>query len=131
MPKALTIGKIAKLAGVNVETVRYYQRKGLLEKPEKPATGYRTYTENTVNKLNFIKRAKQLGFMLSEIALLMDLDNENCSDVKNLAENKLKTIDSKIKDLILIKDALKKSIKACESNKKNLDCPIISSLTQD
>lgn len=131
MSKTLTIGKIAKLAGVNVETVRYYQRKGLLEKPEKPATGYRTYTENTVNKLNFIKRAKQLGFTLSEIALLMDLDNENCSDVKNLAENKLKTIDSKIKDLILIKDALKKSIKACESNEKNLDCPIISSLTQD
>lgn len=131
MKKNFTIGKLAKKANVNLETIRYYQRKGLLEKPEKPPNGYRIYPESTIDKLNFIKRAKQLGFTLSEISLLMDLDNESCSDVKNLAENKLKIINSKINDLTLIKNALKKSIKACEVNEQNLDCPIISSLTQD
>jgi MerR family transcriptional regulator, mercuric resistance operon regulatory protein len=81
-----TIGQLAKVAGVNVETIRYYERRGLISQPPKPAEGYRTYPNATLARIFFIKRAQELGFTLKEINKLLSLDESHCSEVQELAE---------------------------------------------
>ena len=101
----LKIGKVAQLAGVGVETVRFYERKGLLEEPPRNDSGYRQYPHDTIIRLRFIKRAKELGFSLKEIRELFALRNDQhatCGDVRTQAETKLRNIEEKIKDLTRI-----------------------------
>ena len=94
-----SIGKLAQAAQVSVETIRYYERRGLITQPPKPAQGYRTYTKATLARILFIKRAQELGFTLEEIENLLVLGESHCSEVQELAESKLVSVRSKINDL--------------------------------
>jgi len=124
----LTIGRVAHQAGVNVETIRYYQKRGLIQEPDKPAFGYRCYPADTVARIHFIKRAQSLGFTLQEIAILLKLDEGQCSETQALARQKLALVESRIKDLQAISEGIKNLINACESQ-NTPPCPIISALT--
>ncbi|MEE8577760.1 MAG: MerR family transcriptional regulator, partial [candidate division Zixibacteria bacterium] len=92
----LTIGRLASAAAINVETIRYYERRGLIEQPAKPRVGYRLYDNETLQRLLFIKRAKTLGFSLDEIENLLTLSEGQCADVQTLAEQKLDRIKAKV-----------------------------------
>lgn len=124
----MTIGQLASLSGVGVETIRYYQREGLLEQPARPGSGYRYYPQDVIGKLNFIKRAKELGFTLKEIKELLVLrvaPDTACPEVKQQAEVKLEAIEQKIKDLENLKMALSALALACTENPLTSQCPII------
>ena len=95
----LTIGKLADAAGVNVETIRFYERKGLITQPQKPIVGFRQYSSEILHRLHFIKRAQELGFTLDEISSLLKLGDEDCQEVQALAQQKLVLIRKKIIDL--------------------------------
>src|SRR5215469_14163370 len=98
----LTIGQLARRAGVGIETVRFYERQGLLAEPARRASGYRQYTEDVVTRLRFIRRAKELGFSLREIAELIALrldPTKTCGDVRRRAKAKVADIEAKIRDL--------------------------------
>ena len=123
-----TISKLAKKANVGVETIRFYERKGLLEQPIKPIQGYRQYTEQALSRLLFIKRAQYLGFTLAEISSLLILSASNCEDVQQLAEQKLAVIEDKLSDLLNLKESLVSLVSDCKNNPSDKDCPIIQSL---
>ncbi|MCW9031844.1 MAG: Hg(II)-responsive transcriptional regulator [Gammaproteobacteria bacterium] len=127
--KPLTIGVLAKTAKVNIETVRYYQRFGIIDEPPKPADGYRIYPAETIDRIRFIKRAQQLGFSLKEIAELLELGDGHCDDVRLRAEEKQAHIDAQIKDLRMLRGTLDKLIKACQSGSDTAHCPIVDTLT--
>lgn len=113
----ITIGKLAEQVGVNVETIRFYHREGILKEPAKRANGYRYYNEDHALRLNFIKKAKDLGFTLKEIKELFEMNQKSratCSNVKTKAENKIIEIDQKIEDLKQIKKSLQELIVACD-----------------
>ncbi|MEE9345021.1 MAG: MerR family transcriptional regulator [Methylococcales bacterium] len=129
--KLLTISVVAKIAGIGVETIRYYQRIGLVEIPEKPITGYRIYPDDTVSRLLFIRRAKQLGFSLSEISTLFVLGDGKCVETKQLASDKIKNINCKINDLQSIVATLEKLVECCEDNPLHHGCPIISAISNN
>ncbi len=127
----LTIGQVAKKAGVNVETIRYYERLGYIPKPPRPRSGYRQYSEETVNRIQFIKRAQKLGFTLKEISELLSLkvDSGNtCADVKRRAEAKITDIEEKIHNLQGIKKALAELVAMCSGKGPTGECPIIEVL---
>lgn len=126
----LTIGKVAKLAGVGIETIRFYERERIISEPPRSESGYRDYDPEIVTRLHFIKRAKELGFSLKEISELLALrvnPNQNCSGVKKRAEGKLAEIEIKIKDLKRMQKILTKVTEACEASKPISDCPILKS----
>lgn len=123
----LTIGRLARRAGVNVETVRYYQRVGLIREPERPVVGYRVYPSETVDRLRFIRRAQTLGFSLREIAELLELGDGRCADVRSRAEQKLATIEQQISDLNALRDTLSRLVATCGPGSQP-HCPIIESL---
>jgi MerR family transcriptional regulator, mercuric resistance operon regulatory protein len=128
----LTIGTLAKSGGVNVETIRYYQRRGLLREPAKPSAGYRRYSQESVKRVRFIKRAQNLGFTLDEILGLLDLDERKaCAETRGIASHKLELIEQKIADLSRIKQALSRLVRACDTSAKGAPCPIIHLLVQD
>ncbi len=124
----LTIGRLAKLVGVNVETVRYYQRIGLIEEPVTPANGFRKYPYKTAENIAFIKRAQQLGFSLQEIADLLKIGDGHCDDVRLRAEKKRNKINDKIRDLQTLRDTLDQLICECNAGKNENQCPIVESL---
>ena len=126
-----TISKLADSAGVNVETIRYYHRQGLLIEPPKPKQGYRTYSEGHLSRVRFIKKAQVLGFTLSEIKQLLSLSDGSCSEVKTLAESKLQTIHQKLTDLKSLENVLSELVDACNSNSDQDRCPIIESLVNN
>ena len=126
--KALTIGFLAKAAEVNIETIRYYQRIGLITEPHKPAQGYRVYPEETLKRIKFIKRAQQLGFSLQEIAELLQLGEGNCNDVRLHAEQKRSQIDKQINDLQNLRDTLSQLISSCNSDSDTSHCAIVEAL---
>ncbi|MDT0583803.1 MerR family transcriptional regulator [Brumicola blandensis] len=123
-----TISKLAKAANVGIETIRFYERKGLLEQPIKPIQGYRQYTEQALSRVLFIKRAQYLGFTLAEISSLLILSASNCEDVQQLAEQKLAVIEDKLRDLLNLKDSLVSLVSDCKNNPSDKECPIIRSL---
>lgn len=128
---AMTIGQVARQAGVGVETVRFYERQGLLEAPPRRASGYRQYAQEVVARLQFIKRAKDLGFSLKEISELLSLrvDPETtCSEVKARAEAKIADIDAKLRDLRRMKAALAQLVAACSGSGPTSHCPILDAL---
>ncbi len=127
--KNLTIGAFAKSSGVNVETIRFYQRKGLLPEPDKPYGGIRRYSEADVARVSFVKSAQRLGFSLDEIAELLRLeDGTHCDEASNLAEHKLKDVREKLADLKQLEAALSGLVHACHARKGSISCPLIASL---
>ena len=123
--RSFTIGKLAKEAGVGVETVRYYQRRGLLAEP--PAMGgYRRYDANHLERLNFIRRAQGVGFTLEEIGELMTLnDTRDHRLARSLASEKLHNIETRIEQLNKVADALRQLVQRCECGGQDMPCPII------
>ncbi|WP_029889903.1 MerR family transcriptional regulator [Polycyclovorans algicola] len=132
--QTLTIGAIAKQAGVGIDTIRYYERSGLLPKPQRRASGYRDYSAGTVKQLRFIRRAKDLGFTLEEIGELMSLSvqrDDGVKGVKAAAETRLAVVETKIKALQRIRLGLKKLIAACPGDGRLDQCPIIAALSTE
>lgn len=131
MSKSLTIGKLAAAAGVGRETIRYYERQGLLDEPPRSQAGYRHYPPDAVGRLRFIRRAQELGFSLAEITELLDLRIDEvsaCSAVEARARAKLVTVEEKIDDLRRIGDALGRLVEKCEARQPTSDCPILEEL---
>ena len=123
-----TISKVAKELEINIETVRFYERRGLIEQPPKPELGYRDYPDETVNRIRFIKRSQELGFTLDEIANLLSLNDRPCGQVQELAEHKLAAVKEKMTDLRRLEKALKGLLTQCRNNDDDSHCPIIDSL---
>jgi len=124
----LTIGRIAHAAGVNVETVRYYQRRGLVSLPPKRTRGFRYYTPETASRVRFIKRAQALGMSLMEVQRLLGLDSKGaCSETRSLAVAKLASVESKLVDLARLRDVLQSMVAACDQP-HGASCPIIEQL---
>jgi Hg(II)-responsive transcriptional regulator len=129
--RTMTIGQVARRAGVGVETVRFYERQGLLEEPARRASGYRQYDEDAVTRLRFIRRAKELGFSLGEIAELLALRSDpgaTREDVRRRARAKLGAIDAKIRDLQRIRQALLRLTESCQGEGPATDCSILGAL---
>ncbi len=127
--KPLTIGTLAKQAKVNIETIRYYQKRGLIQEPEKPTQGYRIYPKEVLSQLLFIQRAKQVGFTLTEIKELLLLDEGvNCSEAQQMAQKKLEIVNNKLCELADIKTTLKRFIGGCKKNESADNCKMIQSL---
>lgn len=129
----MTIGQVSKLTGVGVETIRFYERSGLLSAPERKSSGYRVYSEDIVNRLRFIRRAKDLGFSLSEVESLLRLrvDSEvSCVQARQQAIEKITEIEGKIQDLQRIRTALTELISACDEPREGGECPILKALAR-
>ena len=127
----MRIGKIAKQVGITVETIRFYEKQGLIESPGRNESGYRDYTKDVVQHLSFIKKTKELGFSLKEIReliLLQSTPNSTCSEVKEQAEAKIIDVKRKIEDLKRIKNVLTKLVSACPGQGPLSRCPIIGSV---
>lgn len=132
MVPLLSIGKLAHAAGVNVETIRYYQRRGLLTVPPKPLGGQRRYPEEAVKRVRFIRRAQALGFTLDEIASLLSLDRARaCAPTRALAAHKLTQLEDKIADLTALHTALDELIHQCDTRSGKTKCPIMETLIRD
>lgn len=126
----LTIGRLAKLVGVNVETIRYYQRIGLIDEPAAPLNGFRQYPVKTAGNITFIKRAQRLGFSLKEIAELLKIGDGHCDDVRARAEKKRNKINDQIHDLQTLRNTLDKLICECNSGQNEHHCPIVETLLE-
>ncbi len=128
---ALTIGQVAKRSGIGIETLRFYERKGLVEEPPRTESGYRQYPEDVVARIRFIRRAKELGFKLSEISELLSLrvdPNTTCADVRKQTEFKIADVEEKIRVLQTIKTALEKLAVSCTGSGPTSECPILEAL---
>ena len=128
--KSMTVGQTARQAGVGVETVRFYEKNGLLEAPTRRASGYREYDEQTVNRLRFIQRAKELGFTLSEIMELLSLrwSERPCDDVRQRADAKVAEIEAKVAMLLRMKEVLGRLASSCCEQSDKSRCPILETL---
>ena len=129
----LTIGRLAQAAGVGVDTVRFYERSGLLPRPHRRASGYRTYDADDVRRLRFIRRAKALGFSLEEIAELLSLERrrgEATARAKAVAARKLVDVELKIAELSGLQAALQALVQACPGEGAPECCPILRSLSE-
>jgi MerR family mercuric resistance operon transcriptional regulator len=128
----LTIGRLADEAEVNVETIRYYQRRGLMTEPEKPSQGHRRYGGEAVRRVRFIKRAQALGFTLEEVRSLLALDKARaCVKTRDLAAHKLQIIEDKLADLKAMRKALTALMGQCDGDATRGVCPIIHALAAD
>ena len=132
MASELTIGKLAESAGVNIETIRYYQRRGLLVEPIKPLGSHRRYSADEAKRVRFIKRAQALGFTLEEIGGLLELDEAHaCAETRELAAHKLGAIETKLADLAAMRKALTALVCQCDAGAMQGNCPIIHALGVD
>jgi MerR family mercuric resistance operon transcriptional regulator len=132
MSENLTIGVLAKHSDVNVETIRYYQRRGLLPEPSKPSGRFRQYPQESVKRVRFIKRAQTLGFTLEEIQGLLALDERKaCTETREIAAHKLELIAQKIADLSKMKKSLARLVRSCDASAAGAPCPIIHLLADD
>lgn len=130
----LTIGKVAQRAEIGVETVRFYEREGLIDEPPRLSSGYRQYPEETVVRLRFIRHAKELGFTLREIKELLNLRSDgkrSCGEVRSLAEAKIADIEEKIALLQRMRTTLGELVVSCKSNKKTEPCPILRAIEKE
>ena len=122
MPE-ITIGRLAKAAGVHLETVRYYQRRGLVDEPRRPAGGVRRYGDEAVARLRFIRRAQDVGFSLDEVKLLLRLERTpGCRDARALAAARLATVDKRIADLQRMRKTLQRLVSQCGAGRER-NCP--------
>jgi MerR family mercuric resistance operon transcriptional regulator len=128
-PGSMSIGAVAAAAGVNVETIRFYQRKGLLPEPDKPYGSIRRYAADDVARVQFIKSAQRLGFSLDEIAGLLRLDDgAHCREARQLAEHKLSDVRAKLADLRRIERVLALLVRDCGAARGTVSCPLIAAL---
>jgi MerR family transcriptional regulator, mercuric resistance operon regulatory protein len=126
---SLTIGGLAKAANVHVETIRYYQRRGLLQEPKRPPGGIRRYGYADIDRLMFVKTAQQLGFSLDEIGDLLRLeDGTHCQEASALAEHKLRDVRDKIDRLEKIEQVLAEMVDQCHAQQAEITCPLIAAL---
>ena len=128
----MTIGRLAKAAGVNIDTIRYYERHGLLPRAARRESGYREYAHTDVARLTFIRRAKELGFSLGDIAELLSLStdrNNGVRGVKRKAEERLAGVERKIAELKRVQRGLKTLIDACPGHGDLEGCPIVAALS--
>jgi len=124
----MKIGEIAKRARIGIETIRYYEREGLLLEPERRPSGYRQYSESAVERLEFIRRAKDLGFTLAEVRELLELSfatQGECDHIRQRAETKLASIEDKIRNLQQMKRSLAKIIRRCQEKNSAEECPLV------
>ena len=127
----LTIGQLAKQGGVNLETIRYYERRGILPTPPRSASGYRAFSKDSVRRLRFIKRAQALGFSLREIEELLSLrarSGRSCGTVQARAKAKIADIDTKLQQLSAMRGALTRLVATCARRGTTTACPILDSL---
>lgn len=127
----LTIGKLAKHTGFGIETIRFYERRGLIEEPARRPSGYRDYPPSAVKRLQFIQQSKELGFSLSEIAGLLSLrvdENRTCGDVLEVANVKINEIGEKIVELERMRNALESLASACTGEGPTGACPFLEAL---
>lgn len=125
------IGELADRSGVGVETVRFYEREGLLRAPPRTGGGYRVYDIDAVRRVRFILRAKDLGFTLAETKELLELRVTNpdaCGDVEATAHAKIADVEARIQELERIQTALADLVRACAANERTGECPILDSL---
>ena len=126
-----TIGALAEAAGVNVETLRFYQRKGLMPEPEKPYGSIRRYGDADLARVRFIKSAQRLGFSLDEVGDLLKLeDGTRCGEARQLAEHKLADVRRKLSDLQRIESVLSDLVARCSAVRGRVNCPLIASLQE-
>jgi MerR family mercuric resistance operon transcriptional regulator len=131
MAEELTIGQLARASDVNVETIRYYQRRELLEEPQKPLGGHRRYAPAAVRRVKFIRRAQQLGFTLEEVKNLLRLeDGGGCRETRQIAEQKVTIIEARIAALTRMRSALRELIAQCDDERSRA-CPIIATLAAE
>lgn len=124
-------GQVARDAGVNVETLRYYERRGILQAPERRASGYREYTEEAVGVVRFVKRAQELGFSLDEVETLLTLASggpESCDSARALASRKLGELDTKMRSIHAMQESLRRLVATCEMPRAERDCPLLDAL---
>ena len=132
MPETMTIGRLAKSAGVNVETIRYYQRRGLIGEPRKPPGGHRRYSATVLRQVAFIRRAQQLGFTLEEIGRLLEMcDSPEQGEAVAIAEARLAVIASRMAELERMRTELERLIDACRKSKGRGPSPLIRALFGD
>ena len=134
MERDLTIGEVAVRLGVGLETIRFYERKGLLEKVPKDASGYRRFDRDSVKRVRFIRRAKELGFTLSEIRELLELrvDSERtCDDVRVVVERKMEDVEARLRALRQIRAALDRMARLCATGSLDGSCPFLDALDHD
>jgi MerR family copper efflux transcriptional regulator len=128
--QTITIGRLAKQAGVNIDTIRYYERNGLMPQPTRRASGYREYGRPDLDRLRFIARAKELGFSLAEIGELLSFSAaRNVAGVKQRAEQRLQQVERKIDELKRVRRGLKTLIEACPGHGPLEGCPIVAALS--
>lgn len=133
MDARLTIGQVAKESGVNVETVRFYERRGLVAQPSRAGGGFRKYPREVVRRIRFIQSGKALGFTLKELEELLALRvnrSARCEDVRRRAEEKLQAIDAKLRELERMKLALEGLTAACRRKRTTSVCPILDALDE-
>lgn len=124
-----TIGVLATQAGVNVETIRFYQRKNLLHAPPRDAGSIRRYSQTDIDRVHFIKSAQRLGFSLNEVAQLLNLeDGSRCEEAREQAQQKLISVRAKLADLQHIERALSGLVERCSSASETVCCPLIAAL---
>ena len=128
-----TIGKLADQAGVGIDTIRFYERRGLLPQPQRTAKGYRLYSSDSISRIRFVRRAKKLGFTLDEIETLLKLQDEGGrkSEVKTLTRNKLEEIDQRIADLNKMRAVLEDLSGQCSGRGNVKSCPIIEAIAEN
>lgn len=124
----MKISELAKRAGVNIETVRYYERLRLITQPVRPEQGYRVYPKKTLERILFIKRAQELGFRLEEVANLLLLGEKNCSSVQEIARQKLDNVRAKLIDLNRLESVLDNLVTQCKHNTIESSCPVVETL---
>lgn len=130
----MKIGELARRADVNIDTVRYYERQGLLPTPPRLASGYRSYDPDDAARLRFVRRAKALGFTLGEIRDLLALSdhrNQDMSDLKASASEKLAEVEARIQELTRMRDGLRTLVDACPGHGALAECPILQALAQE
>jgi len=131
--RAMKIGEIAKRSGVGIETIRYYEREGLLREPERRPSGYRQYDESTIEQLEYIRQAKELGFTLAEVRELLELSfvaHAGCDHIRLRAEVKVADIEEKIRNLQQMKRSLGKIVDRCRAKNSTDDCPLVHKTTK-
>lgn len=134
MAQSLTISRLAQSSGVGIDTVRYYERNGLLPEPPRRASGYRAYRDEDVQRLRFIRRAKQLGFSLEEIRGLLQLSQQNEQGVPGVhatAAARLAELNARIAELERVRDGLRQLVQACPGHGTPHECPILRALSGD
>jgi len=132
MAADMTIGRLAAAAGVNVETVRYYQRRHLLEAPPRTAGAIARYPQDALTRLRFIKRAQSLGFSLADVRELLSLEDARaCDTARGIGERKLAEVQQHIRRLRALEQALNRLVSRCATHRRTVSCPLLDALLRD